>query len=177
MPITVNEGGTLYELDEVWSNESGTLYELDEVCSNEGGTLYEIHSKAEAEFPTELTWDAEGKRNFSTFNNGLTAIIDHALTGNGNVIGMATSSEFAIKGNVILTIEYSMSISTTGSGGWRLYKDGSKIAGDGFTANTSKTQSVELTTGNYSIDFGAGGGASSGSYFGSASIRITFSKS
>ena len=44
MAITSNEGGTLYELDEVWVNESGTLYEQDTVHSNEGGTLYEIHS-------------------------------------------------------------------------------------------------------------------------------------
>ena len=45
MPITVNEGGTLYELDTVYSNEGGTLYELDTVHSNEGGTLYEIFSR------------------------------------------------------------------------------------------------------------------------------------
>lgn len=42
MPITVNEGGTLYQLKTVTANEGGTLYELNTVHSNEGGTLYEI---------------------------------------------------------------------------------------------------------------------------------------
>lgn len=174
MPITVNEGGTLYELDEVWSNESGTLYELDTVHSNEGGTLYEIHTGTK--FPSELTWDADGKSNFSQSSNGLSATISH-VTVSSSAIGLATTSEFAIKGNVTLTIAFTMSLSSTGSGGWRIFKDGSKIAGDGFTSGVSKTQSVELTTGNYSIDFGAGGGSSSGSYYGPASITITFSKS
>ena len=48
MAITTNEGGTLYELDEVWSNEGGTLYEQDTVHSNEGGTLHEIHTAYKA---------------------------------------------------------------------------------------------------------------------------------
>ena len=53
MPITVNEGGTLYELDTITSNEGGTLYELDCVHANEGGILYEIHSGWN---PPALTW-------------------------------------------------------------------------------------------------------------------------
>ena len=55
MPITVNEGGTLYELDTVTSNEGGTLYELDTVYSNEGGTLYEIFSASA--LPKSLSWN------------------------------------------------------------------------------------------------------------------------
>ena len=53
MPITVNEGGTHYELNEVWSNENGTLYELDTIYSTEGGTLYEIFSA----LPKSLSWN------------------------------------------------------------------------------------------------------------------------
>ena len=56
MPITVNEGGTLYELDTVTSNEGGTLYELDTVYSNEGGTLYAIHKAA-----IEALWTSFGR--------------------------------------------------------------------------------------------------------------------
>lgn len=46
MPITVNEGGVLYEQDTVTANEGGVLYELDSVHVNEGGTLCEIFSKS-----------------------------------------------------------------------------------------------------------------------------------
>lgn len=53
MPITVNEGGTLYTLDTVTANEGGTLYGLDTVYSNEGGTLYEIFSS----LPKSLNWN------------------------------------------------------------------------------------------------------------------------
>lgn len=52
MPITVNESGTLYELDTVTTNENGTLYDSDTVYANEGGTLYEIHGT----FPPNLVW-------------------------------------------------------------------------------------------------------------------------
>ena len=38
--MTVNENGTLYELDSVYANEGGVLYELDPVYMNEGGVLY-----------------------------------------------------------------------------------------------------------------------------------------
>ena len=55
MPITVNEGGTLYTLDTITANEGGTLYELDTVYSNEGGTLYEIHKAA-----IEALWTSFG---------------------------------------------------------------------------------------------------------------------
>lgn len=34
MPIYSNEGGVLYELDNVYSNDGGTLYDLDTVHSN-----------------------------------------------------------------------------------------------------------------------------------------------
>ncbi len=44
MPITVNEGGILYQLDTVTANEGGILQALDTVHANEGGTLQEIFS-------------------------------------------------------------------------------------------------------------------------------------
>ena len=66
MPITVNEGGTLYTLDTITANEGGTLYELDTVYSNEGGTLYEIHSS----IPKSLKWSPTDYLNIT--NNGLT---------------------------------------------------------------------------------------------------------
>lgn len=52
MPISVNEGGTLYKLDSVTSNEGGALYSLNKVHSNEGGVLYEIFSGV----VNELSW-------------------------------------------------------------------------------------------------------------------------
>lgn len=55
MPIYSNEGGVLYELDNVYSNDGGTLYDLDTVHSNEGGVLYEIFS---ASSPTHVKWTA-----------------------------------------------------------------------------------------------------------------------
>lgn len=54
MPITVNEGGTLYELEAVTVNEGGTLYDLDTVHANEDGTLYEIFGKT-AKLPETIT--------------------------------------------------------------------------------------------------------------------------
>lgn len=73
MPITVNEGGTLYELSEVYANESGTLYELDTVHSNEGGTLYEIHSAWKP--PDTLTWTAQNANAITPTNNGYNCTI------------------------------------------------------------------------------------------------------
>lgn len=75
MPITVNEGGTLYELSEVYANESGTLYELDTVHSNESGTLYEIHSAWKP--PDTLTWKSltGGTATISSSNNGYNCTI------------------------------------------------------------------------------------------------------
>ena len=44
MPIYSNEGGVLYELDNVYSTEGGVLYELDTVHSKNGGVLDVIYS-------------------------------------------------------------------------------------------------------------------------------------
>ena len=72
MPITVNEGGTLYTLDTVTANEGGTLYKLDTVYSNEGGVLYEIFGSAST--PKTLTWHYNGApdKTPTVSNNGFT---------------------------------------------------------------------------------------------------------
>ncbi len=62
MPITVNEGGVLHELETVTSNEGGVLYELDTVHANEGGVLYEIFSANT--LPTELKWSVRTSGSF-----------------------------------------------------------------------------------------------------------------
>lgn len=175
MAITVNEGGTLYELDEVWSNEGGTLYEQDSVHSNEGGTLFEIHSGTS--YPDTLVWDATGKSNFSyskTQQKHIAAI--NSASPGDTTVGNATTN-FSIKGNVKIQITFSIYLTGTGSGGWNLYKDGIEVAGSAFTESASgQSQTVELTTGDYSLYFGAGGGSSSGSYYGRASITLQFTK-
>lgn len=85
MPITVNEGGTLYELDTITSNEGGTLYELDTVHSNEGGTLYEIHS---ANPVKSIDWVM--KRGNSTLSGKLT------ISNNGLRVALPVDSGFTI---------------------------------------------------------------------------------
>lgn len=169
MPITVNEGGTLYELDEVWSNESGTLYELDTVHSNEGGTLYEIHSGTK--IPTEIIWNTEGI-NFSTSNNGLTATISK-VNASSTAAGTA-NGQFSVKGNVTVKVKFWM---TALEGHWAILKDGSSIARKGYTTSASDEQTVDLTTGDYVLEFGSGGGGQdTGNYYGYASVTIDFAK-
>lgn len=94
MSITVNEGGTLYELDTVTSNEGGTLYELDTVHSNEGGTLYEIYSGTK--IPKSLTWKYDSQYTTKTptvSNNGMR--VDNR-DNESNIL----SSHFALKGKI-----------------------------------------------------------------------------
>lgn len=172
MPITVNEGGSLYELDEVWVNEGGTLYKQDTVHSNEGGTLYEIHSATK--LPSEITWDAVGKSNFSTSNNGLTATISKVSAATG--IGLA-NGQFSIKGNVTATIKFTMDAL---SGHWAIYKNDTEVqevVRKGYSTSASDEQTVDLTTGDYILQFGSGGGGQDiSNYYGYASITISFAK-
>ena len=165
MPITVNEGGSLYELDEVWVNEGGTLYEQDTVHSNEGGTLYEIHSATK--LPSEITWDAVGKSNFSTSNNGFSATISKVTANPPANIG-TVHGQFSVKGNVIATIKFSMDAL---QGHWALTSRHS------YTTSASDEQTVNLTTGDYVLEFGAGGGGQNiSNYYGYASVTISFAK-
>ena len=164
MAITVNEGGTLYELDEVWSNEGGTLYEQDTVHSNEGGTLYEIHSATK--LPSEITWDAVGKSNFATSNNGFTATLSRVNV-SSTAIGTA-NGQFSVKGNVTATIKFTMDAL---QGHWALTSRHS------YTTSASDEQTVDLTTGDYILQFGSGGGGQNiSNYYGYASVTISFAK-
>jgi len=88
MPIYSNEGGVLYELDNVYSNDGGTLYDLDTVHSNEGGVLYEIFS---ASSPTHVKWTANTSADsdakiVSTTSDGLSVV----FTANSHVYGQYT---------------------------------------------------------------------------------------
>lgn len=55
MPISVNEGGQVFELDIITVNEGGELFELDNIHSNEGGVLNEIFSAWSV--PDGVLWD------------------------------------------------------------------------------------------------------------------------
>nr|DAY82470.1 MAG TPA: hypothetical protein [Caudoviricetes sp.] len=88
MPIYSNEGGVLYELDNVYSNDGGTLYDLDTVHSNEGGVLYEIFS---ASSPTHVKWTANTSADsdakiVSTTSDGLSVVFN----ANSHVYGQYT---------------------------------------------------------------------------------------
>ena len=94
MPITVNEGGVLYELNTVTSNEGGVLYDLDLVHSNEGGTLKEIFSS----LPKYLTWSPTD--DLATSNHGFDVWCTNIST--SAITTVRTSSDFKASG--ILTI-------------------------------------------------------------------------
>ncbi|MBQ8195303.1 MAG: hypothetical protein IJZ47_08030 [Oscillospiraceae bacterium] len=116
MPITVNEGGTLYELKTVTANEGGTLYELNTVHSNEDGTLYEIFSAYQ--LPTSLSWsvscppypsqvDPNGKVN-NTSNDGLTVQYLANMTGDAysgsDIYCSIWSSDMRLKAGTIIVV-------------------------------------------------------------------------
>lgn len=91
MPIYSNEGGVLYELDNVYSTEGGVLYELDTVHSNNGGVLDVIHSAWS--FPVLEDWDTPTSCVTTSTLNGDTysvncysaAAADFTLTGKTKV--------------------------------------------------------------------------------------------
>ncbi len=97
MPIYSNEGGVLYELDNVYSNDGGTLYELDTVHSNNGGVLNVIHSAWS--FPVLGDWTTPTSYVTTSTLNGDTysvdcyssAAADFTLTGKTKVTITLTS--------------------------------------------------------------------------------------
>lgn len=95
MPITVNEGGVLYELNTVTSNEGGVLYDLDLIHSNEGGTLKEIFSS----LPKHLTWSPTDNLRIS--NNGFTVNCNTVST--SAITTVRTSSDFKASGKLTIT--------------------------------------------------------------------------
>lgn len=102
MPITVNEGGVLYELNTVTSNEGGVLYDLDLVHSNEGGTLEEIFSSSL--LPKYLTWSPMDK--LETSNNGFSVWCTR-WSSTSDLTMVRTSSDFKASGK--LTIKPNLS--------------------------------------------------------------------
>lgn len=94
MAISVNEGGKMFELDEVWVKEGNTLIELDEVWANEGVNLVQIHSSFKP--PDVISWTAQSSgRLISVTNNGYTV----KFSGNNlNVYGIScVSNEMYLK--------------------------------------------------------------------------------
>lgn len=178
MPITINEGGVLYELDTVTSNEGGVLYELDTVHANDGGVLHEIHSAAS--FPDSLTWKYTGSNGTTTraptvSNNGLTVSNSRSEIACNHV----TSSVFEIKGTVKITVSFSHEKRySNGSGGCGITDEstGESVGGFTLTSNGSKTETYTLASGRYCIGGGGSGGDQSGSGASSYTISVSFSK-
>lgn len=108
MPITVNEGGVLYELNTVTSNEGGVLYDLDLVHSNEGGTLEEIFSS----LPKYLTWSPTDNLRIS--NNGFTVKCNTVST--SAITTVRTSSDFKASGILTITPNLGRTYYPTDSG-------------------------------------------------------------
>ncbi len=100
MPITVNEGGVLHELEKITVNEGGVLHELGTVHANEGGVLYEIYGA----LPKSLVWNAEKQyasaypqaRINSTSQNGLTVNVT-VLKGGFNIANQSGVYSDAVK--------------------------------------------------------------------------------
>ena len=157
MPITVNEGGTLYTLDTVTANEGGTLYELNEVWSNEGGTLYKIHESG-----VKLSWTYSGApitASFTvTYKNGVN-ILDTDYT---NLNETITSSNFTLSKTSTLSVTKTIKKNT--SSNWQYFYIGFAVYNssntkvwsfdDGNTSSTSSgvnSSSVSLNAGTYYI--------------------------
>lgn len=175
MPITVNEGGTLYELSEIYANESGTLYEFDTVHSNEGGTLYEIHSGKK--YPKELTWVYKNTSSItpSTSNNGFSVSNDNRPS-NDSKYSIIQSNNFEIKDTVTVKISFSRTSSYQGnSGGVTIYDSSGSTIYNSSSTNTSFTDTITLTKGVYYIGSGASGGDSSGTYSNALYLDLLFS--
>ena len=141
MPITVNEGGVLYELETVTSNESGVLYELDTVHANEGGTLREIHSG----LPTSLTWtcdtskDSTAKLNLVS-EDGLTVTYTSANANWSAAPGAIYSNTFTLPAGAVIKCSFSNAIGGFSSRvyGMMVFK-GNEIADGGVTTYTTET--------------------------------------
>lgn len=175
MPITINDGGVLHELETVTTNVGGVLHELDTVHANVGGVLHEIHSAAS--FPDTLTWKY-GNTDKDTpvvSNNGYTVQNNNSSVDHQNV----TSSTFEIKGTVTITVTLSLqgSISTGSSGVTVTDKiSGQAVLVIGNHTSGSTTKSAVLTSGTYGINGGGGYGGPSGNYSALYTISVSFSK-
>lgn len=175
MPITINDGGVLHELETVTTNVGGVLHELDTVHTNEGGVLHEIHSAAS--FPDTLTWKYTNTNQFSpnVSNNGLTVSNTRSVVACNHV----TSSAFVIKGTIKITVNYSFENRySNGSGGFGIVNEdtGESVGGFDLTTTGSKTETYTLTNGRYHIAGGGSSGNQSGSGANNYTISVSFSK-
>lgn len=172
MPITVNEGGTLYTLDTVTVNEGGTLYELDTVHENDGGVLYEIFGSASA--PKTLTWhykDAPDETP-TVSNNGFTV-----ENGGGNIsYGKYTSvitDAFTIKGEWNITVNLTLGNCSI-AGASLIDANGNHQTILSYPFDVTGT--ITAKDGEYKISCGGGYGDQSGSSAGTYKYEITFEK-
>lgn len=158
MPITVNEGGTLYTLDTITVNEGGTLYELDTVHNNEGGVLYEIFSSWSA--PDGVLWDC------TTLSNSYSADKSH---------NEATTGTFTLKAATIVSMTGTWKLAYSGYAG-----TGSVLLSGAFSKSLNSgdrfSYTGELAPGDYTIMINGGGGNQSGTCGYHATCSLTFTK-
>ena len=171
MPITVNEGGTLYTLDTVTANEGGTLYELDTVYSNEGGVLYEIFGSASA--PKTLTWhykDAPDETP-TVSNNGFT-VENSSKNWDYSKYQSVVTDTFTIKGewNIIAKLTPGNCIAASVM---LIDADGNRQP---IVSYPNTTGTITVKDGEYTISCGGGYGDQSGSSAGTYKCEITFEK-
>lgn len=172
MPITVNEGGTLYTLDTVTANEGGTLYELDTVYSNEGGVLYEIFGSASA--PKTLTWHYKGAPDETPTisNNGFTVANSSSNTDYDKYQSVVTDA-FTINGEWNITAKLTPgNCSNAGA----ILIDAGGNSQDILSYPFDVTGTITAKDGEYKISCGGGYGNQSGSSAGTYKYEITFEK-
>lgn len=172
MPITVNEGGTLYTLDTVTANEGGTLYKLDTVYSNEGGVLYEIFGSASA--PKTLTWhykDAPDETP-TVSNNGFT-VANSSNNTNYSKYNSVITDAFTIKGGWNITVNLTRG-NCSNAGAALIDADGNQQTI--LTYPSDVTGTITAKDGEYKISCGGGYGNQSGNFAGMYKYEITFEK-
>lgn len=172
MPITVNEGGTLYTLDTVTANEGGTLYELDTVYSNEGGVLYEIFGSASA--PKSLTWHYSNAPDETptVSNNGFT-VENSNKNWNYDKYQSVETDTFTLKGEWNITVNLTRGNCVSASASL-IDADGNHQAIVVYPFDVTGT--ITAKDGEYTISCGGGYGDQSGSSAGTYKCEITFEK-
>jgi hypothetical protein len=181
MPITVNEGGTLYTLDTVYANEGGTICELDTVHANEGGTLQEIFSAWSAPDDISGTYTQPGSitstTSSDTTNHTSTAISTIVLT--STTVVTLTVSNISVSKYGSLRIAnlsvYGSDNDNTSVASYSNVVNGISTKGEEEHNNTPST----LSAGTYTIKAQCYGVDGSNPYYyypGSFNYAIKFSK-
>ena len=176
MPIKVNDGGVLYELDTVPSNEGGTLYELDTVHSNEGGVLYEIFSA----LPKSLNWNIKSASGTSFPNAKINTKSDDGFSLNVyvryeslDVVNMSFLYTDVVTLKAGTKISYTTS-DLSGTGQHQKYL--SLYLGKGEALNCISSSDISLTGGytvQEDVEYHLSIGGASITYSGSQSGQIT----